>query len=294
MKTTSLILFFFLYALSSSGQRKDTFEVYFPFNNARINKEAEDRIDRMVFNDSLIHGDKLIVLGYTDYVGGNTFNDSLSRARAKSVSDYLVKAGFTQDDISLCIGKGKIDRNIVSAKGGFAPDRKVQIIIDHTPPKVVDKPVAVKPVATKKVAPKPVAAVVKPEEKIDITNLEVNQAFALNHINFEPGLPVILENSKPDLEKLYEFLYENENVKIQIEGHVCCVGPIEGTDSPFEIGFLSDYRSQAIARYLVERGINAKRLRAVGLGNRNPIVKVEETEEDKVKNRRVEIRILSK
>ncbi len=293
MKTAPFIFAFLLYAMTAAGQGKDTFEVYFPFNNARINKEAEASIDRMIFNDSLIHGDKLIVLGYTDYVGGSGYNDSLSRVRAKSVRDYLVQAGFTKDDISLCIGKGKIDRNNVSGKGGFAPDRKVQIIIDHTPPKVVDKPVAVKPVSTKKVL-KPVTAVVKPEDKIDINSLEVNQAFALNNINFEPGLPIILENSMPDLEKLYEFLYENENVKIQIEGHVCCVGPVEGTDSPFELGFLSDYRSQAIARYLVGKGIKGNRLKAVGLGNRNPVVKVEETEEDRVKNRRVEIRILSK
>jgi outer membrane protein OmpA-like peptidoglycan-associated protein len=58
-------------------QSKDTFDVYFPFNNAKLTHEATDYIDRLVFQDTLIHGNKLMIVGYADYVGGNPHNDTL-------------------------------------------------------------------------------------------------------------------------------------------------------------------------------------------------------------------------
>ena len=57
---------------------------------------------------------------------------------------------------------------------------------------------------------------------------------------------------------------------------------------------LSSRRAKAIYDYLVSKGINRDRLKYIGLGNANPVVKEENTEADKELNRRVEVRILSK
>jgi len=296
MKNLLFILCAVLAAADGYSQRKDTFEVYFPFNKAGISKDAQSYIDRLVFNDTLIHGDKLIILGYADYVGGNGHNDTLSRMRAKNIRAYLGTMGFDKKDIRLCVGKGKIER-LHSGNSGYEADRKVQIIIDRVrhmdelAPLPVDARIPVK-VAVKRPGGQARAVQVPdvPGEPFDMADLHVNQAFALNHIFFNPGSPIMLPESNADLEKLVAFLNENPTVHIRIEGHVCCLGPVEGLDDRD----LSFYRAVTIYNYLIDHGINKERLSSVGLGNLNPVVKDEVTEEDRIKNRRVEIRIMSK
>lgn len=260
------------------AQHKDTFEVYFQFNVSKLSKEAQAYIDRLVFKDTLIHGDKLMVLGYADFVGGSSYNDTLSMLRATNVRNYLVQAGFDEKNIKLCVGKGKIDRADNTAKDGYAPDRKVQIIIDR-------EAMAAKP-------PDPP----RPEHKgrIDINKLKVGETFALYDIYFKLNKPELLPQSEPDLGKLLEFMSGNPTVQVQIEGHVCCMGPTEGVDSRYKGRNLSECRAEAIYNYLAEKGINKDRMKFIGLGNNNPIIKNELTEADKQKNRRVEVRILSK
>ena len=60
-------------------------------------------------------------------------------------------------------------------------------------------------------------------------------------------------------------------------------------------GWLSETRAKAVADYLIEKGIPASRLKHKGFGNLKPLVPFpEKNESDRVKNRRVEIRIISK
>jgi outer membrane protein OmpA-like peptidoglycan-associated protein len=112
----------------------------------------------------------------------------------------------------------------------------------------------------------------------------------LKNIFFVGGQPIILESSLPELNNLLKLLIDNKTLRIQIEGHICCVGPVEGVDD----NNLSVFRAKAVYDYLTSKGIDAHRLTFVGLGNRNPVSREENTEEDREKNRRVEIRILNK
>ena len=181
------------------------------------------------------------------------------------MQDYLVNAGFDKKDITLCIGKGKIDRTPVG-KDGYGRDRKVQIIIDRG-------------------SPPPAKTAV-----LDISKAKVNQTIALKNIFFVGGQPIILESSFPELNNLVKTLIDNKTLKIQIEGHICCAGPVEGVDD----NNLSLFRAKAVYDYLVSKGIDARRLSYVGLGNRNPVSREENTEDERELNRRVEMRILSK
>jgi outer membrane protein OmpA-like peptidoglycan-associated protein len=267
----SFICLILLLAGAAHGRGRDTFEVHFAKNEVMPGKSACDYMDKLIFQDMLIPGQKLMVLGYADYVGDTQHNNLLSASRANNVKDYLVKMGLNETDIKLCMGKGEIERTATLQKDGFARDRKVQIIIDKPP-------VAVKPV------------VAKPAPLKEMTQLKVNETVALNNLFFQPGAADMLPTSYPELEKLYKFLEQNKTVTIRIEGHVCCLGPIEGRD----MDNLSEYRAAAVFDYLVEKGINSRRMRYVGLGNSNPVVKEEVTEDDRKKNRRVEIRIMGK
>jgi len=273
-----LLILCILSAVFGRSQSSDTFNVHFPLNVAKISKESTAYLDKLIFKDQLIHGDKLIVLGYADYVGGSSYNDTLSMLRAKNVRDYLITTGFDEKDIKLCIGKGKIDRANVPGKEGYAPDRKVQIIIDR-----IEMSKAHEDTNTG-----------QENDKVDLKHLKVNQTFTLNNIFFKLNSPVLLDKSLPDLNNLLSILKENPSLNIQIEGHVCCMGPAEGADSKYQHRNLSECRAEAIYNFLVDKGVSKERLKYIGLGNRNPIVKNELTEQDKAKNRRVEIRILSK
>ena len=114
-------------AISAFGQKSDTFDVYFERNDAKLNPKGSEFINKLIADGSLVRGQKLILLGYADYLGTNGHNDSLSVSRAKNVEDLLIRKGINKKDITLCVGKGKIDRMPVG-KNGYGSDRKVQII----------------------------------------------------------------------------------------------------------------------------------------------------------------------
>jgi outer membrane protein OmpA-like peptidoglycan-associated protein len=299
MKIILLLFCMLLYGSFGFSQGRDTFTVYFPLNDARINKETAGYLDELVFKDTLIHGDKLIILGYTDYLGGRGHNDTLSRMRARNIQSYLGTMGFDKNDIRLCVGKGKIEQPDAGDKEGNASNRKVEIIIDRTPTPTPISSLAVYTRKPVKVAPKLPSQPLKqvavtlpplPPDRIEIDDVKVNETFALNHIFFNPGSPVMLAESNDELQTLLTILKENPTVKIRIEGHVCCVGPVEGVDERD----LSYYRAVTILNYLIDNGISKDRLAVAGMGNRNPVVKNEQTEEDRIKNRRVEIRVMTK
>ncbi len=288
MKNLLIALLFLLRINSATGQQSDTFQVYFLLNDPKISKEAGDYIDKLIFKDVLIHGQKLIVLGYADYTGDNAYNNALSETRAKNVQDYLIRSGFDKKDIKLCIGKGKINRTPVNGKDGFAADRKVQIIIDRN----IDTQVPDK-------KPKQSDTIIKHKNVADITKAKVNETVALKNLLFEPNSDKMLPESFPELEKLLNFLQENKGVTIQIEGHICCMYPLNtGLDTQIMshdgLTTVSRSRAKAVYDYLASKGIDKNRLKYVGLGNLNPLVNPEKSEEDQRLNRRVEIRILSK
>jgi outer membrane protein OmpA-like peptidoglycan-associated protein len=185
------------------------------------------------------------------------------------VLGYLIEMGFKKEDISICIGKGKIERPSVNGDKGIEADRKVEIIV--APGLVQNTPKAT------------------PAKKL--TELKRNETMALKNLNFHPGSPVLLSTSLPELDNLAKTLLEHNDINIRIEGHVCCIGPIARIDSP---ELISLRRAAAVYRYLLEKGISKSRMSFVGLGNINPVVKEEITEADRVLNRRVEIRVLNK
>lgn len=77
----------------------------------------------------------------------------------------------------------------------------------------------------------------------------------------------------------------NENMRIEIHGHICCKDD--------DIGNLSVLRAMAIYNYLSVKGIDEKRMRYKGFGSKRPIHPLpEKTETQRIANRRVEIVIL--
>jgi outer membrane protein OmpA-like peptidoglycan-associated protein len=108
----------------------------------------------------------------------------------------------------------------------------------------------------------------------------------LEDIFFMGGLAIILEESLSSLKKLRDFMVLNESVSIEIQGHV----NDDGSNS-ISSKRLSKKRAKKIMEYLIDSGVSASRLSAVGMGNTQPVFANPETDEQKEANRRVEIKI---
>lgn len=69
------------------------------------------------------------VIGHTDSVGGESFNDKLSQARAEKIRDQLVSLGIARDRIQVS-SRGKREPLIVTASGvAEAKNRRVEVSV---------------------------------------------------------------------------------------------------------------------------------------------------------------------
>ena len=107
-----------------------------------------------------------------------------------------------------------------------------------------------------------------------------------NNVYFDFGKADLLPESKLELDRVAEFLRTAGTITLEIGGHTDDVG----SDSYNQK--LSEERADAVKNYLVSKGVAAPELKAVGYGKSQPLVKGT-TDDDRAKNRRVEMTITS-
>jgi outer membrane protein OmpA-like peptidoglycan-associated protein len=285
----------YMLPLCAEGQKNaDTVHIYFDLDKPGLNSTAKATIDSLLYYDVISNNKNILIIGYADYLGTDEHNKTLSENRAKNIRDYLTVMNITPQYITLCIGKGEITRNSTAA-GGFAPDRKVDIVIPRY---------ASAKARTESKPPLPD----KPKTKLETTfeSLKVGQTFVLDNIYFYSGRHTIRKESLPELDNLISILKTYPSLKIKIEGHVCCVPSdkdaldedvmetIASNNDEYGLNSLSVNRAIYIYRYLASKGIARERLQFAGYGKTRPLVSPETTLEAENKNRRVEIRILEK
>jgi outer membrane protein OmpA-like peptidoglycan-associated protein/Tol biopolymer transport system component len=113
----------------------------------------------------------------------------------------------------------------------------------------------------------------------------VNASLELKNIEFKTGLATLETASFVELDKLVELLKENEGLKVEIGGHTDNVGTVSDNQK------LSEARAKSVVQYLVNKGIESKRLTAKGYGSGKPIAD-NATELGRTRNRRTEIKVL--
>jgi outer membrane protein OmpA-like peptidoglycan-associated protein len=118
----------------------------------------------------------------------------------------------------------------------------------------------------------------------------------LHNINFEGGVHQFLPESGPMLKELLEAMQSNPKLVIRVEGHICCQSEkADGMDNETGIDNLSEARAKAVMDHLLANGIEPKRVSYKGFGHSAPIYPYpEKSEEERIQNRRVEIKIISK
>ncbi|WP_085724564.1 OmpA family protein [Pseudomonas sp. R37(2017)] len=106
-------------------------DVLFVFNQSDLTPTAESQLDALMskFEDADVVSIK--VVGHTDNVGSDAYNQALSERRASSVAEYLISQGVAPNKIT-SEGKGKsqpIADNETDA--GRAKNRRVELHINR-------------------------------------------------------------------------------------------------------------------------------------------------------------------
>jgi OmpA-OmpF porin, OOP family len=116
-----------------------------------------------------------------------------------------------------------------------------------------------------------------------ITVME-GDAVTLSQIQFNAGNAVLTANAKTELDLIYNFLNSNASVEIEFSGFTSSEGDAIVNKN------LSLQRVDACKQYLVNKGIDQNRIFTIGCGPDKPIAP-NDTEVNRAKNRRVEMRI---
>jgi outer membrane protein OmpA-like peptidoglycan-associated protein len=126
-----------------------------------------------------------------------------------------------------------------------------------------------------------------PDFDKQLKEAKIGDEIDLRNIQFETGKSFLLSESFEQLDKLIDYLKNNQSITIEIAGHTDNIGNSISNQK------LSENRVISVAEYLSKKGINKNRFEMVGYGEFKPL-STNETIEGRQINRRVTIKILSK
>ncbi|WP_424963248.1 OmpA family protein [Ekhidna sp.] len=113
-----------------------------------------------------------------------------------------------------------------------------------------------------------------------------NISLVLDNITFAYNSYELNADSYEELDKLVNYLKENDQYKVEISAHTDNAGA-----EKYNLQ-LSNLRANSVLQYLQDNAISKGRLVAIGYGESQPIVP-NDTDENMAKNRRVEFKILA-
>lgn len=130
----------------------------------------------------------------------------------------------------------------------------------------------------------------KPKEikrLIEMQKLAVRVSGILRNIYFDFDRATFKTEAYAELNLLETMLRKNENLVVEIGGHTDAVGT-----AAYNLN-LSQRRAEAVKEFLVKKGIDARRIKAVGYGKTKPLASNDDEDEGRELNRRVEFKVLS-
>jgi outer membrane protein OmpA-like peptidoglycan-associated protein len=254
------------------AQFTDSMTVHFDLNQSALRHEDRVTLDRRF--DTAGHRIKSIELaGYCDSVGENGYNDSLARQRVAEVKKYLKSKGIADTLFKELYSYGKrkpLNDNGDEEKRSL--NRRVTI--------------------TWRLAEQPEAGPTLRDALRD-TAAVIGKTIVLPNVLFYGDLHRPLPVSFPTLQELSAIMTEHSGLRVEIRGHVCCMPEnMDGWDAETHKADLSVQRARYVYTYLVSHGIDSTRMSYKGFGASQKIYPRELDEGQRMRNRRVEIRIL--
>ena len=284
------LLLLFCYSTARSQQTTDTLLIHFDYNQSLITPRSTAILDSFLQTNPTAVITQVSLTGHCDFIGSHAYNDSLSQQRVLSTKAYLVSKGLPSTLFNHEAGLGKRAPLLpATTDEARAINRRVAIVFSKQAPVVpVVKEEAPKeePLMTSKPT---LSAIFKD------TALKAGSTLVLPDLNFEPSRHFLLPGSHAILRELYRVMKDNPTLQIEIHGHICCIsGGADGPDADTGTPDLSVQRAKAIYTYLVSAGIAASRMQYKGFGSSQKLYPEERSPMEQARNRRVEIKIISK
>jgi outer membrane protein OmpA-like peptidoglycan-associated protein len=257
------LILYVLFSFCVHAQEK--LNVYFDFDAYNLNEEAVKKINTWIAEGK--DYEVIKIYGFCDWKGTNQYNDSLAIKRVYAVYDFLKESKIeVRKDIEIRGFGEDFEQSKVQGE-----NRRVTIIFQ-----VKAKTI---PVENKtEVIPEPLKDRIKAAKKGDLVKLD--------NIYFFNNSAKVVPKSESVLYELLCAMNDNPNLKIEIQGHICC-------KSPNQPEGVSTARAKAVYNYLIRNKIDRNRMVFKGYGVSRPIHPIPEKnamEEDE--NRRVEILII--
>jgi len=260
-------------AFSASAQ--ESFVVYFESNKHELNKKEMLRLESWMQQNTT---SKIVAInGFTDEDGTTAYNDTLAQKRVSYIYDLVKEKVKTRDDFKTrSFGESHKQSKIK------AENRKVTIhYILAKDLSRENEILGIQPVAQIQRVGLPLDASLE----LQVRRAAVGDKLKLENLNFYENTFAILPESRPKMFELLEIMKKNPKLKIQIQGHICCM--------PNDRADLSTKRAKAIRMFLEAHGIDKSRATFKGFGSTQPINPLpEKNEEERAANRRVEIEII--
>ena len=114
--------------------------------------------------------------------------------------------------------------------------------------------------------------------------LQKGKNVVLQGVNFQKSSAILTKPSEAILRKVLVALVANPDIEVEIAGYTDNLGNARQNE------VLSLARAQTVKDWLVESGIDQKRMNVVGMGIRDPVAS-NSTEEGRAKNRRIELQV---
>lgn len=287
-----IILYILLFIFSVHLHAQEQFSVFFASDQFELNKTEILRLKQFIENHkkSKIVG----VYGFCDEDGSIGYNDTLAKKRIQFVEDKIGnKIKFRNDFKTRSFGKLHQFSKIK------AENRKVSLF--YLDEEDLDKEDEILGIAPAKVeVPKKISypkdvVIRNPDNTTSrfvldtlfmerVNEAKVGEKLTLENLEFQINTFAITKDSRSKLFELLIVMESNPKLKIDIQGHLCCM-PVDRFD-------LSTQRAKAIYSFLVQYKIAKSRLNYQGFGSSQPIFPLpEKNESERAANRRVEILI---
>ena len=293
MKFFIQLVIFLSFSTLAIGQSQ--FSIYFDSNKYELTSLESNKLNQWISSNPKI---KIVgIHGFCDEDGSSSFNDTLAKNRINFIYTFIKNKIAIRDDFKTrsfgelhTLSKIKAENRKVTLFYIEANDlsRENQILGIKEEP--IQLPKAVIKYPEKLVFDNPDGT--SSEYKLDVdfmqkmTEAGVGQKLKLENLNFIINTYIVVQQSKGKMYELLLVMKNNPNLKIEIQGHLCCM-PVDRLD-------LSTQRAKSINNFLVANGINGERITFKGFGSTQPIYSLPEKDEvQRSANRRVEILIVA-
>lgn len=257
---------------------QEQFSVFFESDKYDLTTQEEIKLKDWITKNKT---SKIVAInGYTDEVGSSSYNDSLAQKRVSFIHNFIKKEVQIREDF-----KTRSFGEKFAHSGNKAENRKATIyyILEED----LHKENEILGIEEKEIDT--VAIVVDENAPLHekVKHAKVGDKIILKNINFYQNTFAITQESNAALYDLLFVMQNNPSLKIQIQGHICCVDEDRRN--------LSLERAKQVRRFLVVKGVSQQRILVTGFGVTQPMYPIpEKNEEQAAANRRVEIEIMRK